>query len=44
MDVAERRRQKLLARGNQLDSRGGAANPSTAKKQEEEVKVEVAQQ
>ena len=32
LDIAERRRQKLLARGQTLDNRmaGGAANPNLA--------------
>ena len=29
MSAAERRRQKLLARGAKLDARGGASNPNT---------------
>ena len=41
MTPAERRRQKLLARGAQLDARGGASNPKTeaSAKPEEEVKA-----
>ena len=41
MTPAERRRQKLLARGAQLDARGGGSNPTTeaSKKPDEEVKA-----
>ena len=41
MDVAERRRQKLLARGQKLDKMksGGAANPNLNEKEKVEEEV-----